>query len=104
MTLSQSDSLTLVARVLERARLDMEAGDPEALTWLASSQATSWLDAFDIPQSYYLYQIDWLEYCERILTGPPVPISPSAYRTILTTYNYLIELRPDPCPTNPTTA
>ena len=76
-----------------------------AIAWLASTDATKYLDLLDIPQSTLLTRCGWMEWAEEvILTSifcyddegeylPGFPIPDNQYSIIGDSYKYLKELQ-----------
>lgn len=80
----------LCAAVVHRAVEDARAGVVEAIAWLASNQASAWLDVLDMPQSSLLLKSGWLDWAAVALEDPKLP--EEARGVIEFTLEYLSDL------------
>tara|TARA_R110002020_G_scaffold121916_3_gene277042 strand:- start:33054 stop:33353 length:300 start_codon:yes stop_codon:yes gene_type:complete len=82
----------LAVSVIERAQLDMRAGDIEALEWLASKKAGKWFDMINIPQSSFLSRTDWSERALGLIQHDLIDeLSPAVHA-----YKYLVDIKSVP--------
>lgn len=68
----------------------------EAIAWLASKDATKYLDVLDMPQSSLLTRCGWMDWAEEVmpvLEGLPFIANEDVINTICRTFTYLLELK-----------
>jgi hypothetical protein len=79
----------LCAAVVHKAVQDARGGHVEAIVWLASTEATKWLDLLDMPQSSLLIKSGWLDWASVALEGD---LTDNQRAVLLSTLSYLTHL------------
>lgn len=93
-------SQRLAAAVLQRAFKDAEGSEQpertEAIAWLASTQATIYMDFLDMPQSTLLTRSGWMGWAEEVmpyLGNLPYVANQNVIDTICLSLVYLEKLK-----------
>ena len=93
-------SQRLAAAVLQRAFKDAKGSEGpervEALAWLASTDATIYMDFLDMPQSTLLTRSGWMDWARETINGLVLHYDDDLeekYACILLGYKYLHRLK-----------
>jgi len=65
----------------------------EAIAWLASKDATRYLDVLDMPQSTLLSRCGWMEWAYETIMNPPQTTTIEQINVIWASLAYLQDLR-----------